>query len=773
MTETHAESRLRQLAYEGYNRLREDGTLTFTTDEEYRKRIEYELSVFKEVTESVPVAYGSWADFLLVTADYANYARSHGVYVGPGRGSAAASLVCLCIGITTNIDPIRFRLIFERFLNPSRVSAPDIDLDFSDQSVVFDYLAEKYGENRVVRISAPQYMKAKGALKKAAEVLGIGFVEANQLTAEYERAEKQLDFKHRYKKDVDPAQLDEALEHSEVLADWSVRYPKLFPIARRFIGMLQNHSTHPAGALVLRRPAGAVIPLARVGSGKSAAIRTAWECKSLERLGFLKLDVLAVKNLNIIVETAEQVADNYGIVIRPEDIPLEDEQAASVFARGDMVGIFQLGDNDVAYEMAKSLPVETLDDVALINAAIRPGVDWRHIISNKQFPEQVHYPVEHLRVILDDSYGVFAYQEQIMFACRDLAGFTMSEADTVRKIVATTSNEALRYNIETYHDQFVAGCVQKGIDPTAASQVWASIRALATYCFNKAHALAYGLVAWDEAYLKARWPAEYLTSCLNNEVRKGDQDNYEKFIADAKAHGITVVPPDVNRSHQLCRVEDGKIILGLGMVKHVGKSGKRIASRAPYASYIDFAKRSGCVPKDVARKLEEGLFGETQIVPSGTLNEMTDSLIKAGAFDSIHPRADILGSCHPHTEMSTALVATWEQDAVGFFVTTNPLGDLSSWMRGWIMQNEDPRKRGPGGGLVTATATSKKGHGFLTVRTLRATMDLVCWADEWALARHQIRQGMVIKGSLYKTRRGNFSISGMQELGSSRATSVV
>ncbi len=266
-----------------------------------------------------------------------------------------------------------------------------------------------------------------------------------------------------------------------------------------------------------------------------------------------------------------------------------------------------------------------------------------------------------MRDILKDSYGVFTYQEQIMWACTRLAGFTMVEADRVRKVVATTSNEAPKYDIEDYRERFVSGCEENGYGAHLAEIVWKQIKALATYCFNKAHAVSYGVISWQEAYIKARWPAEYLCACLNDVLRKGWRDRYERFVEDARNHNIEVIPPCVNRSRAECFVnDDGAIVLGLSMVKGVGKSGSKAQENAPYKSYRDFVLRSGMATADtvksVKRSLRGELFGDDGLIigGEGCIDDTTLSMIHGGCFDQAHPRRAILEECHPTADVTAA-----------------------------------------------------------------------------------------------------------------------
>lgn len=760
---SHAE--LRRLAYEGLARLRARGRLLYE-EPRYVERIERELAVFESVSRMKKIApgYGDWADFLLVTADYVNEARRRGVGIGPARGSAAASVVCYCIGITSVVDPIRFRLIFERFLNPARVSSPDIDLDFSDQEVVFAYLEERYGANRVVRISAPQYMKPKGALRQAGMVLNIPLGESLAITAEYDRVENEYRLLDSHD-DVDSALIDEAVKRSERLAEWEREYPKMFYLARRFIGMLQGHSTHPAGVLVTHAPAGSEVPLMRVG-GETKGIRTAWDCKALEGVGYVKLDVLNVSNLVILTETVEMVRERHGVRVEIEEVPFEDKRTAAVFASGDVVGIFQVGDNPVALQMARELPVEAVDDVAIINAAIRPGIEWQRIVENKRDPDSVWYLADALREILSDSYGVFLYQEQIMFAVQRLGGFSMEEADQVRRVIATTSNAALQYDLGVYRERFISGAVALGHPESAAVSIWDQIKALEAYCFNKSHAVSYGMIAWQEAYLKARWPAEYLCACLNDAIRKKKRESYEKFVVDARKHGIEVVPPGVNRSRGFCLVDpQGRIVLGLRMILNVGTGADRIAAHAPYHSFSDFLERAAVASQETRGSVEGALFqAPGQVASPRSMDEVTSMLVKAGAFDEIHPRHEILKACFPDAALTAPMVAAWEQQALAFFCTSDPLADFASDMEDWVESDSDRRRKGISGGLVLETHTSRSGTGFLKVRTRQATVDFVCWADEWRDVRERVKPGMIVTGDVFKTKRDNYAISNLGEL---------
>lgn len=751
--------------YAGLERLEAEGFLR-KPKQAYLDRLDQEFAILHKVdaARDVEPGYGSWADFLLLTADYVNEARRRGVYVCPGRGSAAGALISYCVGIT-EVDPLAYGLLFERFLNPARVSAPDIDCDFSDQKPVFDYLEEKYGKNRVIRISAPSYCKPKSAIRKAALVKGVSFFDAEDISRIYERVEQEHELYDAYK-DVDPKIIRAAVERSPELQSLDKRYPGLFDLACRFIGMLAQHGTHAAGCLITRDPAGTEVPVMRVGSKDSVGHRTAFDCKLLEAMGFIKLDILGVTNLRIIVDCLRMVEKRHGVKVDLRRVPDDDPKTAEVFSKGRMVGIFQLGDNAVAYQMAKDLPVETLEDVALINAAIRPGVDYDGIVANKRDPSSVRYPMgEGQRELLADSYGVFVYQEQIMRACRRFAGFTLAEADQVRRVVATTSNAALQYDIEEYRAKFLDGAVLKGHQRGNAEEVWGQIKALANYCFNKSHAVSYGMVSWQEAYLKARWPAEYLCAALNDAVRKKKKAVYERFVKDARAHGVKVKPPSVNHSHGLCHVDnEGAIVLGLSMIHGVGKRGGKAKEGAPYTDWWDLCRRGKIISKKVKDgQSDDGMFvAQTgNKIIGGELDEPTVNLIKAGALDCLYLRPLLLSNLYPGKPITRGQMATWERDALGMFLSFNPLDDYDVRMAPWIKKTTDRRKSGPGGGLVTEVRTTKKGHGRISVVTLKANMTLWCWANNWEKYRAIVQPGAIIEGELWKTNFGEYAIDGV------------
>lgn len=753
--------------YEGLERLEADGLLR-KPKQEYLDRLDKEFEILHRVdgVREKDHRYGSWADFLLMTADYVTHARSlPDVQVGGGRGSVAGSLVAYCLGIT-EVDPLAYGLIFERFLNPERVSAPDIDVDFSNQTPVFEYLEEKYGKNRVIRISAPSYCKPKGAIRKACVVKDIHYVEAMQITDVYGRVEREHELAKNFN-DVNPEIIRQAVSKSPELQAADRKYPGMFDLACRFIGMLDKHTTHAAGCLITADPAGVEVPVMRVGTAQSVSHRTAFDCKLLEWMGFIKLDILGVTNLQILVDALNMVRERHGIIVDLRRIPDDDPAAAAIFSKGDMVGIFQLGDNAVAYGMCRDLPVENLEDVALVNAAIRPGVDTDGIVSNKRDHESVRYPLgDKQRELLADSYGVFVYQEQIMRACVEFAGFTMGEADQVRRVVATTSNAALQYNIEDYHSRFVDGAVANGYDRYGAEEVWSQIKALASYCFNKSHAVSYGQISWQEAYLKARWPAEYLCACLNDAMSKKNKDAYERLVRDAKAHRIRVIPPSVNQSRGMCYVDDnGAIVLGLSMIHKVGKKGANAMKKAPYTDWWDLCRRSGLISKKVRDAQTDGPDPEKPgKIIVGEVDEPTMCLIKAGALDCLYPRQILLSNLYPGRPITSGQMANWEREVTGMFLTIDPLEDYKDRMGLWIKRTTDKRKGGVGGGLVVDAKTTRKGHGRMSVVTTKETMTIWCWKDNWTGVKDSVIPGCVIEGDLWKSSFGEYAIADLKVL---------
>jgi DNA polymerase-3 subunit alpha len=552
-----------------------------------KDRLSYELSVIGKM---------DLAPYFLIVADFVDYAKSKGIPVGPGRGSAAGSLVAYCLGIT-QVDPLKFGLLFERFLNPERVSLPDIDIDFCmrRRDEVLAYVAEKYGRDHIAQIGTFDRMASRSVIRDVARVLDIPYEKADRIA-------KLVPF---------GMPLAQALEQSPQLRAFSEEEPKLFSIALKLEGLLRNASTHAAGVVIAPEPLENFVPLLRLPDDQFV---TQFDMHDLEALGLLKMDFLGLRNLTILSDVQKLVRERKGLDIKLEEIPLDDPATYELIRSGATTGVFQLESAGMRALIRRLLPTEFRDLIAIL-ALYRPGplesgmVD--DYIERKHGRQPVTYPHERVRDILEETYGLPIYQDQVMLMAQKLAGFSLAEADVLRKAMGKKKPEVMA----EMREKFVAGCVQNGIAQEEAEAIFADIEKFASYAFAKAHAAAYAFITYWTAYFKAHFPTEFMAALLTSV-----QDNIEKvaaYIEECREMGIEVLPPDVNESDVgFTPVGEGKIRFGLGAIKHVGESAVEAILLArnsgPFRDFLDFCLR---------------------VDPERVDRETLECLIKAGAMD--------------------------------------------------------------------------------------------------------------------------------------------
>ena len=552
-----------------------------------KDRLSYELSVIGKM---------DLAPYFLIVADFVDYAKSKGIPVGPGRGSAAGSLVAYCLGIT-QVDPLKFGLLFERFLNPERVSLPDIDIDFCmrRRDEVLAYVAEKYGRDHIAQIGTFDRMASRSVIRDVARVLDIPYEKADRIA-------KLVPF---------GMPLAQALEQSPQLRGFSEEEPKLFSIALKLEGLLRNASTHAAGVVIAPEPLEKFVPLLRLPDDQFV---TQFDMHDLEALGLLKMDFLGLRNLTILSDVQKLVRERKGLDIKLEEIPLDDPATYELIRSGATTGVFQLESAGMRALIRRLLPTEFRDLIAIL-ALYRPGplesgmVD--DYIERKHGRQPVTYPHERVRDILEETYGLPIYQDQVMLMAQKLAGFSLAEADVLRKAMGKKKPEVMA----EMREKFVAGCVQNGIAQEEAEAIFADIEKFASYAFAKAHAAAYAFITYWTAYFKAHFPTEFMAALLTSV-----QDNIEKvaaYIEECREMGIEVLPPDVNESDVgFTPVGEGKIRFGLGAIKHVGESAVEAILLArnsgPFRDFLDFCLR---------------------VDPERVDRETLECLIKAGAMD--------------------------------------------------------------------------------------------------------------------------------------------
>ena len=595
-------SMLTHLTHEG---LRERYPDAKETDEPWQ-RLNYELNVISSM---------GYVDYFLIVWDFIRYAKSQGIMVGPGRGSGAGSIVAYSLGITM-LDPLKYQLLFERFLNPERVTMPDIDVDFcyERRQEVIDYVARKYGADHVSQIITFGTLQAKGCIRDVGRVLGMSYQDTDAVA-------KAIPF------DLGMT-LEKALTLSPLLKTMYDEQPevhRLIDTAMTLEGMPRHASTHAAGVLITGKPVMEYVPLQR----NDEVITTQYPMGTIERLGLLKMDFLGLRTLTVIRDTLDMLREQ-GIDMKPEDIPRDDPAVYEMISAGDTDGVFQLEGGGMRTFLTNMKPTCFEDIIAAISL-YRPGPmeSIPRYIQGKQNPSSIHYETEKLRPILDVTYGCMVYQEQVMQIVRDLAGYSYGRSDLVRRAMAKKKHKVMAQEREYFiHGKLnddgtidVPGCVRNGVPEEVASHLYDEMTAFASYAFNKSHAAAYAVVCIETAWLKRYHPVPFMAAILNSVY--GNPAKIAAYIQYCRSRGIAILPPDVNRSQwkfTVAKAPDGQlgILFGLGAVKTVGQGAVdaiiRERKNGAYRDIFDFCRR---------------------IDTSECNKRVVESLIKAGAFDGM------------------------------------------------------------------------------------------------------------------------------------------
>ncbi len=597
---------LRQLAYEGLHRKIGDVTPAHV------ERLEHELKVICDL---------GFPEYMLIVRDFAAFAHRNGIHFGV-RGSAAGSLVSYCVDIT-DVDPICYDLTFERFLNPERKEMPDIDMDFEDtrRAEVIEYVTNLYGKEHVAQIATFGTLAAKAALKDAGRALDMPQGLVNRVAAAVPGGTQVT--------------LDKALEKSPQLQALIAQYPEvrhLFDTARRFEGIARHASVHAAGVVISRQPLVEHAPLQKAGDGGYV---TQYPAKPLAEIGLLKMDFLGLINLTILARTIDYVRMTRGIELAISEIPLDDQATFDLLGRGETIGVFQLESTGMRKHI-RNLKPTSIKEVAAMVALYRPGPiqSIPDFIKAKHGLTEVKYLHPALEPLLSETYGVIVYQDQVLTVARAIGGFTMGEADLLRRAISKKITSML----PAMEAKFMEGARQRGIGPELAKQIYELIEPFAGYGFNKAHAVCYALLAYQTAYLKANYPVEYMAALLACYVEKPEK--MAVGLAEARRMGITVLGPDVNASGEDFLPEENSIRFGLGAIKNVGHGIAEAIVMArreggPFKSLVDFCERLGATT---------------------TLNRATvETLIQAGAFDSVHAnRRALMATVEPAIRAASA-----------------------------------------------------------------------------------------------------------------------
>ncbi len=667
---------LRQNALEGVKRIYGD-----KPEKEVLDRLEYELEIINKM---------GYVDYFLIVADFVNYAKSHNIPVGPGRGSGAASLVAYCIGIT-GIDPIKYNLFFERFLNPERVSMPDFDIDFCyrNRQKVIDYVIDKYGTERVSQIVTFGTLAARAAVRDTGRAMDVPYALCDKIA-------KLIPFSVGMT-------IKKAMEGSAELrsiyeTDEQVR--ELLDMAQSLEGMPRHASTHAAGIVIADRPVAEYVPLAV----NDEAVVTQFTMTGLEELGLLKMDFLGLRNLTII-DDAVRLIKRTDPDFRIEEISLEDEKTYKMMSKGLTDGVFQF-ESDGMKSVLRQFGPRSIEDLTAILSLYRPGPmdSIPKYIHNKHNPRDISYATPLLKPILDVTYGCIVYQEQVMQVFRALAGYSFGRADIVRRAMAKKKHEVMRREREAFlygesdkeGNVICEGAVNRGVDEEAAKRIFEDMSSFSSYAFNKAHAAAYSFVAYRTAYLKCHYPAEYLASLMTAVMDSANK--ISDYTAECKRMGIRVLPPSVNHSLASFAPEEGNIRFGLMAIKFLGSGliERLVAEReqnGKYASMFDFCLRN--YSRELNRKALEGL------IKSGALDGLEPNrrqmlyniegvltAVDAQKRYSDRGQLNLFGEMeeetefipHPMPEMEEETRLRLEKEATGLYLSGHPLDKYSGFL---------------------------------------------------------------------------------------------
>jgi DNA polymerase-3 subunit alpha len=663
---------LEKLAWDGLERIYEEKTA------DLEERLRYELSVIKDM---------GFSGYFLIVWDFIKYAKENGIVVGPGRGSAAGSLVAYCLGITT-VDPIRYGLLFERFLNPSRRTMPDIDIDFcyKRRPEVIEYVSRKYGESRVAQIVTFSTMAARAAIRDSGRVYNLEYGKVDRLA--------------KMVPDVLNITLDKALETSPELSEVYTSDElsrRIIETARKLEGITRQDSIHAAGVVIADDELSNYTPLQRRGAEEEVV--TQFDMGAIQAIGLLKMDFLGLRTLTVISDTLENIYRVSGKKIDIDHIPLDDPETFELLQRGDTIGVFQL-ESPGMRSLLQDLRPDCFEDLVAVLALYRPGplrsgmvkdfVNRRH----KRMPIKYLHP--DLEPVLEETSGIIVYQEQVMRLAVEMAGYTMAEADVLRGVVAKSKSEEMK----VHKEKFIEGAISRGYKRGLAENVFELVENFGFYGFNKSHSTAYAVISYQTAYLKNYYPSEFMAANLTSVT--GNKDKVPVFVNECRKMGIRILPPDINESFkEFTPVEEG-IRFGLSAVRNLGEgAAERIITLrregGPYETLIDFCQRVG----------------------SGVVNKRAlESLIKSGAFDylgytrnhllKVYDRiADLAAEKQrlldegQHSlfgdeeddplefgpieeELSKDMLLTYEKEMLGIYVTDHPLMQVKDGLKRYV-----------------------------------------------------------------------------------------
>lgn len=754
----------RALCKEGLKKLFDTDRIERSQERTYYERLDIEMDLIIKV---------GFVGYFLVVSDFIMWARDRDIPVGPGRGSAAGSLVAWALQIT-DIDPIKYNLLFERFLNPERVSMPDIDIDFciEGRDTVIQYVRDKYGHDKVSQIITFGTMLAKGVIKDVARALGFPFEDSNALT------------------DLIPEQLKitlkEAFEQEPKFAEMVATNPKiakLFDIAHRLEGITRHASKHAAGIVISPDPISDVLPV--YVPPKSTELVTQYAMTELESLGFLKMDFLGLKNLTLIQRVINLIKEQRGISISIPKIPLDDSLTFGLLSRGETSGVFQLESSGLK-DVLRRLQPACFEDVIAVNALYRPGplgsgmVD--DFIERKHGRQKISYAFKELEPILNETYGVIVYQEQVMKIASAIAGYTLGESDLLRRAMGKKKAEEMA----AQKTIFVEKSLKRNFPQKQSEELFELMAYFAGYGFNKSHSAAYALIAYQTAYLKANYPSEFLACLISLEASHGEQMAF--YIHEARDRGITVLQPDINRSQVDFSIEEGAIRFGLHGVKNVGLAALQTIiterQKGPFKDLFDFCKRLDlrtCNKRVLENLIYAGAFDTLPgnrhqkieelplIIDKALEKKKAEKTGQMGLFDLVTPQGQSVDEGHMFAhrpEWPEALKLEKEKEALGVYISAQPLDMYIHHITALKALSFEQAAQNPTDTLVTCCGsmkthkviTTKKGDkmAFALFEDYMSKAEVVIFPKLFAkveqlLSEHTI---FVVKGNIENTPQG-------------------
>lgn len=730
---------------------------------EYYERLSYELSVIKRM---------KFSNYFLIVWDFMKYAREHGILTGPGRGSAAGSLVAYVLFIT-DVDPIEHHLLFERFLNPERISMPDIDIDFPDhrRDEVIEYVAEKYGKLHVAQIVTFGTLAAKAALRDVGRVFGLNSKELEQLSR-FVPFRLGVDLKSAYQES----------ESFRKFINESPMNQKLFQVALKLEGLPRHTSTHAAGVVISEKP---LIDLIPIQQGSSSIYLTQYSMEYLEEIGLLKMDFLGLRNLTLIESILSSINRSTKQKVNIATIPLNDPETFHLLARGETTGIFQLESEGMRKVLTRLKP-SRFEDIVAVNALYRPGPmeNIPLFIDRKHGTKDVEYPHPDLMPILENTYGVIVYQEQIMQIASTMAGFSLGEADLLRRAVGKKQKEVL----DKERTHFVQGAMKKGYDQSLANEIYDLIVRFANYGFNRSHAVAYSMIAYQLAYLKANYPVFFMAGLLTSAI--GNETKIAQYILETRQKEITVLPPSINYSAFSFHVEQGGIRYSLAAIKGIGAAALkeifqarkqkkfddlfdfciRVSSKAINRKTLEYLVHSGCFDE----------FGEDRAVLLASLDVAIEhaQIFKpddSNQFDLFDDEFMLKPKYVSVDPINLEHKLAFEKEALGFYLSDHPISvferELKKRGATILYHLSHDNKRATSGVYISALKTirTKKGDlmAFITVSDGSGEMEAVAFPNVFKKYQTLLGQGnfVLIEGKVEEREgKGQFIIQQVFDL---------